>query len=109
MSRDSVSPSFMVPLEYTGGAKVGGYGRDRPVFWLSSGKDKPKDHQHVAFTARSRAEVDAFHAAGDLPTSFEGVRQEAFSKQDEEDAERSGVDVVFDIPASRRAPDRIRS
>jgi hypothetical protein len=35
---------YMVPLEYTGGAKVGGYGRDRPVFWLSSGKDKPKDH-----------------------------------------------------------------
>ncbi|TGR94913.1 VOC family protein, partial [bacterium M00.F.Ca.ET.191.01.1.1] len=54
---------YMVPTEYTGGAKVGGYGRDRPVFWLSSGKDKPKDHQHLAFTARSRAEVDAFHAA----------------------------------------------
>lgn len=54
---------YMVPQEYTGGAKVGGYGRDRPVFWLHAGKDKPKDHQHVAFTARSRAEVDAFHAA----------------------------------------------
>jgi catechol 2,3-dioxygenase-like lactoylglutathione lyase family enzyme len=54
---------YMVPAEYTVGAKVGGYGRDRPVFWLSSGKDKPRDHQHVAFTARSRAEVDAFHAA----------------------------------------------
>ncbi|BAB54186.1 VOC family protein [Mesorhizobium japonicum] len=54
---------YMVPLEYTGGAKVGGYGRDRPVFWLSSAKDKPRDRQHVAFTARSRAEVDAFYAA----------------------------------------------
>ncbi|CAH2409535.1 VOC family protein [Mesorhizobium escarrei] len=54
---------YMVPQEYTGGAKVGGYGRDRPVFWLHQGKDKPKDRQHVAFTARSRAEVDAFHAA----------------------------------------------
>ncbi|MER9138701.1 VOC family protein [Mesorhizobium sp. M0830] len=54
---------YMVPLEYTGGAKVGGYGRDRPVFWLSTGKDKPRDRQHVAFTARSRAEVEAFHAA----------------------------------------------
>ncbi|KQV00996.1 glyoxalase [Mesorhizobium sp. Root695] len=54
---------YMVPLEYTGGAKVGGYGRDRPVFWLSSAKDKPRDHQHVAFTARSRAEVEAFYAA----------------------------------------------
>ncbi|TIR84219.1 MAG: VOC family protein [Mesorhizobium sp.] len=39
---------YMVPEEYTAGAKVGGYGRDRPVFWLSAG---------------SRAEVDAFHAA----------------------------------------------
>jgi len=54
---------YMVPQEYTDGAKVGGYGRDRPVFWLHGGKDKPKDHQHVAFTARSRAEVNAFHAA----------------------------------------------
>ncbi|TPK56296.1 MULTISPECIES: VOC family protein [unclassified Mesorhizobium] len=53
----------MVPLEYTGGAKVGGYGRDRPVFWLQEGKEGQKARQHVAFTARSRAEVDAFHAA----------------------------------------------
>ncbi|MBZ9741169.1 MULTISPECIES: VOC family protein [unclassified Mesorhizobium] len=54
---------YMVPLEYTGGAKVGGYGRDRPVFWLQEGKDGQKAHQHVAFTARNRAEVEAFHAA----------------------------------------------
>ena len=54
---------YMVPLEYTGGAKVGGYGRDRPVFWLSGKAAEQKSTQHVAFTARSRAEVDAFHAA----------------------------------------------
>ena len=54
---------YMVPLEYTGGAKVGGYGRDRPVFWLQASNDEPRTHQHVAFTARSRGEVDAFHAA----------------------------------------------
>lgn len=54
---------YMVPQEFTGGAMVGGYGRDRPVFWLNAGKERPKDRQHVAFTARSRAEVDAFHAA----------------------------------------------
>ena len=54
---------YMVPLEYTGGAKVGGYGRDRPVFWLQASNDESRTHQHVAFTARSRAEVDAFHAA----------------------------------------------
>jgi len=45
---------YMVPEEYTGGAKVGGYGRDRPVFWLSGGTDKPGTAQHVAFTARRR-------------------------------------------------------
>ena len=54
---------YMVPLEYTGGAKVGGYGRERPVFWLQASNHEPRTHQHVAFTARSRAEVDAFHAA----------------------------------------------
>ena len=54
---------YMVPAEYTDGAKVGGYGRDRPVFWLSDSTDKPGSTQHVAFTARSRAEVDAFHAS----------------------------------------------
>jgi catechol 2,3-dioxygenase-like lactoylglutathione lyase family enzyme len=52
---------LMVPPEYTGDVKVGGYGRERPVFWLREGK--PHDRQHIAFTANSRAEVDAFHAA----------------------------------------------
>ena len=33
------------------------------MFWLQAGTDEPRTHQHVAFTARSRAEVDAFHAA----------------------------------------------
>ncbi|MBZ9851708.1 VOC family protein [Mesorhizobium sp. CA14] len=54
---------YMVPEQYTSGARVGGYGRDRPVFWLSDSTDKPRSTQHVALTARSRAEVDAFHAA----------------------------------------------
>lgn len=53
---------FVVPPEHTGGAKVGGYGRDRPVFWLHEGRP-PDVHSHFAFTARNRAEVDAFHAA----------------------------------------------
>ncbi|MDW6021228.1 VOC family protein [Mesorhizobium sp. BAC0120] len=51
-----------VPKEYTGGANVGGYGRERPVFWVSDHR-KPQDRQHIAFTARNRAEVDAFYAA----------------------------------------------
>jgi len=39
-----------------------GYGADYPVFWI----DRFHPHgvkQHTAFAARSRAEVDAFHAA----------------------------------------------
>ena len=53
---------FMVPTEHTGGVKVGGYGRDRPVFWLH-GAGEPGPGRHIAFAANSRAEVDAFHAA----------------------------------------------
>lgn len=52
----------MVPEEFTGGAKVGGYGREKPDFWLHEGKE-PGPGRHYAFAARSRAEVDAFHAA----------------------------------------------
>jgi catechol 2,3-dioxygenase-like lactoylglutathione lyase family enzyme len=48
-----------------------GFGRDRPVFWIGTGPatfQKPEHLQpitptHLAFAARSRAEVDAFHAA----------------------------------------------
>jgi len=53
---------YMVPPEYTGGAKVGGYGRERPVFWLREHADTGPG-RHYAFTANSRADVDAFHAA----------------------------------------------
>ena len=53
----------MVPAEYTNGVKVGGYGRERPVYWLHEAPPPSDHHQHIAFTARSRAEVDAFHKA----------------------------------------------
>lgn len=53
---------YMVPEQYTGGVKAGGYGRERPVFWLHEGKDGGPG-RHYAFTANSRAEVDAFYAA----------------------------------------------
>ena len=40
-----------------------GLGRDgRARFWFSQGEPKPA-RLHLAFEARSRAEVDAFHAA----------------------------------------------
>lgn len=53
---------MMVPPEHTGGVKLGGYGRDRPTFWLHEGAEIGPG-RHIAFSARSRAEVDAFHAA----------------------------------------------
>ncbi|WP_224815751.1 VOC family protein [Hasllibacter sp. MH4015] len=53
---------FTVPPEFTDGAQVAGYGQDRPQFWLS--EDAPHiPPVHIAFAARSRAQVDAFHAA----------------------------------------------
>lgn len=51
-----------VPLEYTFGMQVLGFGRDMPSFWLNEG-DTASEPQHVAFTARNRAEVDAFYHA----------------------------------------------
>jgi catechol 2,3-dioxygenase-like lactoylglutathione lyase family enzyme len=45
------------------GADAVGYGVDIPVFWI----DRFHPHgtrNHTAFIARTRAEVDAFHAAG---------------------------------------------
>lgn len=44
------------------GADGVGYGIDYPVFWID--RFHPSGtRQHTAFAARSRAEVDAFHAA----------------------------------------------
>ncbi|CDZ66851.1 Glyoxalase family protein [Neorhizobium galegae bv. orientalis] len=54
---------YMVPAEYTDGVKVGGYGRERPVYWLHEDKPAGGHSQHIAFTANNRAEVDAFYAA----------------------------------------------
>ncbi|HLT30761.1 MAG TPA: VOC family protein [Myxococcaceae bacterium] len=52
-----------VPEAFTGGIKVGGYGRDgKPSFWLTESKT-PGPGRHYAISASSHAEVDAFHAA----------------------------------------------
>lgn len=68
---------MMVPAELTGGVKVGGYGRDRPVYWLHE-TNSPGEPKHVAFAARSRAEVNAFHeaalAAGGRDNGAPGLR-----------------------------------
>ncbi|MFI4995125.1 MAG: VOC family protein [Hyphomicrobiales bacterium] len=52
-----------VPREATGGEAHAGFGRDgRPQFWIGTGKGLA-GRLHVAFAARNRADVDAFHAA----------------------------------------------
>ena len=51
--------------------EFGGFGRERPEFWIAAGATsyqtpaqiKPITPVHVAFAARDRGEVDAFHAA----------------------------------------------
>ncbi len=68
---------MMVPEEFTGGVKVAGYGRERPVFWLHEG-EKQTPPIHIAFTADTRAEVDAFYeaamAAGGTDNGAPGLR-----------------------------------
>ena len=52
----------VVQLPENDGADGVGYGADYPVFWI----DRFHPHglkQHTAFAAKSRTEVDAFHAA----------------------------------------------
>jgi catechol 2,3-dioxygenase-like lactoylglutathione lyase family enzyme len=66
-----------VPKEYTEGRAVGGYGRDKPDFWISEGAVQTPP-VHVAFAARSRAEVDDFYkaamAAGGTDNGAPGLR-----------------------------------
>lgn len=57
------SMMMAVPKEHTGGKNVVGYGRDKPDFWLSDVHADASNSVHVAFVARNRAEVDAFHKA----------------------------------------------
>lgn len=54
---------MVVPKEHTGGRNVGGYGRQKPDFWLSDGGE-PGPGRHYAFTCETRAQVDAFYKAG---------------------------------------------
>lgn len=53
---------YLVPPEYTGGVKVGGFGIDSPSFWIDEGTAQ-KPALHFAFKAESRDAVDAFYAA----------------------------------------------
>jgi len=67
-----------VPTEFTGGVRVGGYGREKPDFWLHENSEGAGPGRHYAFTARNRAEVRAFYdaalAAGGKDNGAPGLR-----------------------------------
>lgn len=59
------------------GGKIAGMGDETPFFWVGDG-GKPGGRLHLAFAARTRAEVDAFYtaamAAGGTDNGAPGVR-----------------------------------
>ncbi len=53
-----------VTHEMSGGYEGCGFGPPgKPAFWVGVGSGEPGRGMHIAFVARSRAEVDAFYAA----------------------------------------------
>jgi catechol 2,3-dioxygenase-like lactoylglutathione lyase family enzyme len=53
-----------VTKEMSGGYEGCGFGPPgKPAFWVGSGTGVPGRGMHIAFVAKTRAEVDAFHAA----------------------------------------------
>ena len=53
---------YVVPKEFTGGVDAVGYGAERPMFWIAE-QDATQGKLHVAFAAKTRAQVDAFYEA----------------------------------------------
>jgi catechol 2,3-dioxygenase-like lactoylglutathione lyase family enzyme len=69
-----------VTAEETGGAAHAGFGENnKAFFWIGTGA-KPRGGTHVAFTAKTRAEVEAFYraalAAGGRDNGAPGLRPE---------------------------------
>jgi catechol 2,3-dioxygenase-like lactoylglutathione lyase family enzyme len=66
-----------VTREMTGGSAHAGFGINKPDFWIGDGK-AAQAGVHVAFKAKSRADVDAFYkaamAAGGRDNGAPGLR-----------------------------------
>jgi len=60
------------------GRTFNGFGDTRPFFWIGQAEEAASERVHVAFTAESRAAVDAFYAAalaaGGLDNGPPGLR-----------------------------------
>lgn len=73
----AISLIMEVTREMTGGTAHLGFGSDRPFFWIGEGGPAISG-LHVAFAARDRATVDAFHraaiAAGGTDNGKPGLR-----------------------------------
>jgi catechol 2,3-dioxygenase-like lactoylglutathione lyase family enzyme len=53
-----------VTAEQTGGASHAGFGENgKPYFWIGDGEGTLRGRFHIAFNAKRRADVDAFHKA----------------------------------------------
>ncbi|MFZ5637699.1 MAG: VOC family protein [Pseudomonadota bacterium] len=68
-----------VTKEMSGGYEGCGFGPPgKPAFWVGRGTGEPGRGMHIAFTAKTRAEVDAFHAAalaaGGIDNGAPGLR-----------------------------------
>jgi catechol 2,3-dioxygenase-like lactoylglutathione lyase family enzyme len=75
-----------------------GYGLDYPVFWI----DRYHPHsvkQHTAFAAKTRAEVDAFHAAalkaGGTENGAPGLRRPNYYAAYVLDPDGNNIEAVF--------------
>lgn len=74
----NIKKLFEVTEEMTGGNDAFvGFGVERPMFWLGTGAKAPGG-MHIAFAAKSRADVDAFYkeaiAAGGKDNGAPGLR-----------------------------------
>lgn len=84
------------------GADGVGYGVDYPIFWID--RFHPHStHQHTAFVARSRAEVDAFYAAAmgaggtdnGAPAAREGQTTPIYYAAFVLDPDENNIEAVF--------------
>ena len=68
-----------VTAEQTGASAHAGFGENgKPYFWIGDGEGTLRGRMHVAFAARTRKQVDAFHraaiAAGGRDNGRPGLR-----------------------------------